>query len=224
MPKTLLMRVLYKLPKIFFLPLIFSFYFTCSALSYADTSESQQQAVVQSKKEHKSTNLTEGSSDFITVKSRPRQEILDEAQQLTNAGKYDEAIATYNYLYDITRDKTEKKDILEKKADVEIAAANQEREQKLAQEKADRDAKRQADLAKKEQLKKERDQKLADQKAAAESKRQAEAAKKAQLQQEREQKLAQEKADRDAKRQADLAKKEQLKKERDQKQEQDNNE
>ncbi len=83
----------------------------------------------------KGSEPPEDASDYITIKVRPLNEILEQAEQLLKDGKYEDALASYSYAHDITKDKAEKKNILKKKSDIQDFIANRERQRITAEKK-----------------------------------------------------------------------------------------
>lgn len=57
----------------------------------------------------------EGKSDYITIKHRSIKDLLEDADHLYSIGKYEEALALYNYISDITRGEYLGEDFISKK-------------------------------------------------------------------------------------------------------------
>lgn len=121
------------------------------------------------------------AADYIIIKVRPLKEVLTQAEQLFNSGKYDDALATYNYAYDIAKDKSEKENILKRKNDIKSFAAKWDHERIIAEKKTLQEVEQSMASARKSQLKKERQEKLAQKKSAEEAKKKARLDKKTKL-------------------------------------------
>ena len=67
------------------------------------------------------------ASDFIIVKRKSSDAVLVAAREQGAEGKYDEALASFNYAYDITREPSLRKDILIEKNKVKKIAEQQEK-------------------------------------------------------------------------------------------------
>jgi hypothetical protein len=170
-----------------------------AALAKKSQLQKEREEKLAQKKESQVPESLKGTSDYITIKIRPLNDILGQAQQLFKNGKYEDALATYNYAYDIAKDRLEKKDILKKKSEIKSFITNWKSERVIAEKKILQEVEQSTVLAKKSQLQKEREEKLAQNKS--------------QLQKERKEKLAQKESAAKARRKAYLAKIAQLRKE-----------
>jgi hypothetical protein len=108
-------------------------------------------------KERNDSEPSKGASDYIIIKVRPLSEILEQAGQLLKNGKYEDALATYNYAYDIAKDKAEKKNILKKKSDLKGFIANWKRKRVIAEKKNLQEVEQPTAYARKAWFQKERE-------------------------------------------------------------------
>jgi hypothetical protein len=132
-----------KTPRIFVILIcILSFVFMCPGISAfsASNKEMAQEKQLQRERKKIAKEDAKHTSEFISVKRKSSDDILAEARAQSAAGKYEEALASYNYAYDMTREPSLKKNILVEKQQVKRIIKQQEKEIKAAELKARKEA------------------------------------------------------------------------------------